>query len=286
VAGVYTQPDRPAGRGQDLEPPPVKKLALARGLPVFQPETLNDAVEIAQLVALKPEVIVVAAYAHLLKKEILSLPPKGCVNLHPSLLPRYRGAAPVAGALLAGETATGVTVMLMDEGLDSGPILAQRSEGVLPADTTGSLTTRLADRGARLLVETLPRWLAGEITPRPQDPALATFTRKLEKEDGRLDWQKPGEQLWRQVRACYPWPGAYTTWSGRRLKIASAIMVPSMTAPPGRVVLLPPSQVAPVGVGTGKGVLGLLRVQMEGKAEAGASDFMRGYRDFGGATLG
>ncbi len=286
VAGVYTQPDRPAGRGQEVEPPPVKKLALARGLPVFQPETLNDAVEIAQLVALKPEVIVVAAYSHILRKEVLGLPPKGCINLHPSLLPRYRGAAPVAGAILAGETATGITIMLMDEGLDSGPILTQRQETILPADTTGSLTTRLADRGGRLLAETLPLWLRGDILPRPQDPALATVTRKLEKEDGKLDWRMQAELIWRQVRACYPWPGAYTFWAGRRLKIVSAVPAPQMSAPIGQVVLLPPGHAAPVGVGTGKGVLGLLRVQLEGKAETNTPDFLRGARDFAGAALG
>jgi methionyl-tRNA formyltransferase len=286
VAGVYTQPDRPAGRGQEMEPPPVKKAALAHNLPVFQPETLNDAAEIAQLVALKPEVIVVAAYSHLLKKEVLGLPPRGCINLHPSLLPRYRGAAPVAGALLGGDSATGITIMLMDEGLDSGPILAQRHETILATDTTGSLTTRLADRGGKLLAETLPLWLAGEITPRPQDPSLATFTRKLEKEDGKLDWRKPGDLLWRQVRACYPWPGAFTFWNGRRLKITSAVLAPHMSAPPGQVVLLPPGHAAPVGVGTGRGVLGLLRVQVEGRAEASASDFQRGARDFAGSILG
>ena len=208
IATVITQPDRPAGRGRALRPPPVKQAALALGLPVLQPPTLRDPEVLERLRALAPEAIVAVAYGQLLRPELLEVPPKGVLNVHPSLLPRWRGASPIAGAILGGDEETGVTIMLMDAGMDTGPILSQRRHPVSSHDTTGSLTEALATIGADLLADTLPRWLAGDIEAQPQDDSLATVTSLVRKEDGALDWTLPAHRLWLRVRAYNPWPGA------------------------------------------------------------------------------
>jgi methionyl-tRNA formyltransferase len=291
VVGVFTQPDKPAGRGQRLEPPPVKTLGLERGLAVFQPATLRRPEAVAQVAALAPEAIVVAAYGKLLTREVLAIPPLGCLNLHPSLLPRHRGPSPVSTAILEGDPITGVTVMLMDAGMDTGPILAQRQEAVRDQDTAGSLTVRLFALGAGLLLETLPRWAAGEVKPVPQDESRATVTRLLRKEDGGLDFNRPAGHLWRQVRACHPWPGAFTRWRGRLLKVLGAVRAAPLGKPPvgeapvGTVVALDPSLGAPVGVVTAEGLLGLTHLHLEGKRPVPAQEFLRGYRDFVGSRL-
>jgi methionyl-tRNA formyltransferase len=285
VVGVVTQPDRRAGRGRRLAMSPVKEVALARELPVFQPGTLHSAEALEHLVAWQPDLIVVAAFGQILRQPVLQLPAHGCLNVHASLLPRYRGAAPIPAAILAGDEITGVTIMRMDEGLDTGPILAQAELPIGPGDTTGSLTRGLAGFGARLLIETLPGWLRGEIEPRPQNEENASYCRMLRKEDGRLDWTQPAPHLERQIRAVDPWPGAYTTWRGQRLKVLHARVHADSpaTGQPGAVVELGPDT---VGAFTGRGILELVDVQLAGKKPMLASIFARGQRDFLTGVLG
>jgi methionyl-tRNA formyltransferase len=285
VVGVVTQPDRRAGRGRRLVMSPVKEAALIRGLPVFQPQTLREREAVQQLEAWKPEVIIVAAFGQILRKPVLNLAPQGCLNVHASLLPRYRGAAPIPAAILAGDPFTGVTIMRMDEGMDTGPILAQVECPVEPDDTTGSLTAKLAGLGAQLLMEVLPSWLAGEIPARSQEEALATYCRPWTKGDGHLDWARPAVYLDRQIRATDPWPGAYTLWQNQRLKILRATPHPDWQGvqQPGAVVLLEPGG---LGVATGEGALELLQVQLAGKRPMDADIFARGQREFLGGRLG
>lgn len=260
IVGVVTQPDRPAGRERRLTPPPVKVAAQAHNLPVLQPETLRDPVVIDALSALQPEVGVVAAYGEILRRAVLQIPPLGYLNIHPSLLPLYRGPTPVAGAILAGETVTGVTIMLLDPGMDSGPILAQAVVDLPPTARTGPLTDELFRIGAQLLVETLPRYARGEIEPRPQDHSRATVTKMLKKEDGRIDWSLPAIVIERMTRAYDPWPGAYTFWRGQPLRIISAAVVANeSTAAPGTVIGR--SERGHPLVQTGGDVLELLEVQ-------------------------
>jgi methionyl-tRNA formyltransferase len=263
---------------------PVKEAALERGLPLFQPKDLRDPGAVAQLADWRPEVIVVAAFGQILKAPVLNLPQHGCLNVHASLLPAYRGAAPIAAAILAGDKVTGVTIMRLDEGLDTGPILAQAECPIGPQDTTASLSASLAELGARLMVETLPGWLGGEIEARSQDESRATYCRTLTKEDGRLDWSRPADALERQVRACDPWPGAYTTWRGQRIKVLRARVRPEWQGEgiPGQVVVLE----AGIGVVTGQGVLVLLEVQQAGKKPMVADLYARGQRDLVGSVLG
>jgi len=285
VVGVYTQPDRPAGRGRAPSASPVKRFALAHGLPVYQPERLRRPEAIEQLRALLPDCLIVAAYGQILPQAVLDLPKHGALNLHPSLLPRHRGAAPVAGAILAGDEITGVTLMLVDAGLDTGPIVAQATLPVAPDDTTATLTAKLALLAADLLVMSLPHWFAGRLTPSPQDQAQMTLTRQLTIEDRTLDWRQPASILERRVRALQPWPEATTTWQGRLLKVLQAIVLPHQAGEPGLVVAPEPAGPVPVGIVTGEGVLGLLRVQMEGRRAMAAEEFLRGARGFVGARL-
>jgi methionyl-tRNA formyltransferase len=283
VAAVYTQPDRPAGRGRTLVSPLVKELALWLGLPVVQPVSLKPASELARLTELKPDVIVVAAFAQILPQSILDIPAYGCINIHPSLLPRHRGASPVAAAILAGDEFSGVSIMLLEAGVDTGPVLARAAIPVSPQDNTGSLTEKLSLIAASLLQETLAGWLRHEIVPQPQNEAEATYFARVAKGAGEIDWGLPAVEIWRRVRAFNPWPGSYTRWRGRQLKIIEAIPVTGESEA-GRVMVLPGPEAVP-GVGTGDGILGLLRVQLEGKREMTAADFARGQRDFIGALL-
>ena len=215
IIAVYTQPDKRTGRGQQLMPCPVKQFAVSHGLRVIQPETFKDVEEVSALKGLQPDIIVVAAYGQILPDSVLRIPKYNCINIHPSLLPKYRGPSPVAAAILNGDVVTGVTIMLIERKVDSGQILSQKEIPVNGDDTTESLSGRLAKLGAELLMETIPSWTAGKIQPRLQDESQASYTRMEAKEDGRLDWNLPAVQLWRRVKAFYPWPGCFTDWKGR-----------------------------------------------------------------------
>ncbi len=225
VVGVVTQPDRASGRGRELKSPPVKKLALELNLPIFQPEKLRGTEVMQKLQAWKPEIIVVAAFGQILQKDILDLPRYGCINVHASLLPRWRGAAPINAAILAGDEETGVTIMRMDVGLDTGPMLAKRSIRLKPDDTAGSVTQTLSTLGADLLLETLPHFISGKLIAVPQPAEGATHAPMLKKEDGLLDFTRPAIELERHVRAMNPWPGAWFEWNGNPLKVMRASIV-------------------------------------------------------------
>lgn len=282
VVAVVTRPDRAAGRGRRVAFSPVKEVALAWGIPVMQPRSLKEKEVVASLQELEPQMIVVAAYGQILPPEVLAIPPFGCLNVHASLLPKYRGASPVAGALLAGEEETGITIMLMDEEMDTGPILAQARLPIAPQDDRGSLTEKLAYLGAELLLETLPRWLKGEITPRPQEDEKATYTKILRKEDGLIDWSMSSVEIWGQVRAYNPWPSAYTGFEGRPLKILRAGSIKGERGEPGLVVATKEG----AAVVTGEGLLALEEVQLAGKRAMGIVEFLRGQREFVGSRLG
>ncbi|NWG35145.1 MAG: methionyl-tRNA formyltransferase [Chloroflexi bacterium] len=275
VIGVVTQPDRPAGRGQALTPPPVKRLALALGIPVIQPRRLREAEAMAQLRAWAPELIVVAAFGQILKPEVLDLPRFGCINVHASLLPRWRGAAPIQAAILAGDAQTGITIMRMDAGIDTGPILHQRAIPIQETDTAGTLSARLAALGGELLIETLQGYLNGEVQPRPQAESGATYAPLLKKEDGQLDFDQPAEVLARRVRAFSPWPGAFTFWKGEILKIHRAHAAAG-TAAPGRTVVCEGTPA----FGTSQGLLVLDEVQPAGKKAMPGKVFLQGAREW------
>ena len=310
IALVLAQPDRPAGRGRQPTPPPVAAFARERGLPLFQPPTLKPPEAFARVRDAAPDVIVVAAYGLILRSEVLDLPRLGCVNLHASLLPRHRGAAPISAAILAGDAETGICLMQMEVGLDTGAVLARRSTPITPADDTPTLTERLAIIGRDLLLETLPKLAAGEIVPEPQDDALATYAPKIVREDARLDWTLPAVELERHVRAYRGWPDAFTTWQGKGLKVLAAHVTGAPPSPqplrganigsadippphagegehaPGRVVLVTDEGKQRPAVVTGDGLLMLDTVMLEGKRPADGADFVRGYRAIVGADLG
>lgn len=285
VIAVYTRPDKPAGRGQRLISTPVKKLATGHNIPVIQPGTLKSETAACVLKELKPDLLVVAAYGCILPKTVLSLPVHGCLNIHPSLLPCYRGASPVVFALLGGEQVTGVTIMLMDEGVDSGPIMAQRKVDISADNTTGSLTEKLAYVGAELLLETLPKWLSGGIKPQAQDNSQATYSRIINAGAGEIYWHLEAVEIWRRIRAYHPWPGTYTWWRGKRLKIYSGTPLNMKSSgQPGEVIALNNGRT--VAIGTGEGYLELYHLQLEGKQQMTAVEFARGQREFVGSVLG
>ena len=285
VLAVYTQPDKPAGRGRRVASPPVKRLALEHGIPVVQTQTLKSGGALEKLASLQPDLIVVAAFGYILPTAVLSLPRFGCLNVHPSLLPRHRGPSPVASSLLYGDEFTGVTIMLMDSGMDTGPIIAQEKVSISFMDTTGSLSSRLADVGARLLLETLPNWLAGKLEPQAQDESQATYSKLITAEDAEIDWHLSAVELWRRVRAYNPWPVCYTWCQGKRLKIYDATPVEDVVRGKiGEVIAL--KDLPGVGVVTGRGTLRLGKVQLEGKSQMSVDDFVRGQRDFVGSILG
>ncbi len=279
LVGVVTRPDKPAGRGRQVVHAPVKRYALEQGIPVHQPGPLRRQEALAEIKALAPDVIVVAAFGQILPPDVLRLPGFGCLNVHASLLPRHRGAAPIQAAILDGDAETGVTIMLMDEGLDTGPMLARRATPITPDETAGALSERLAQLGAALLIETLPRWLAGGITPEEQDAAGATLTRPIAKQQGRLDWTLPAEELARRVRAYTPWPGAYTTWAGRTVKIARARAVPDDAAgrQPGTCYLVGEGGSSELRCACGQGALALEMIQLEGRRALPVADVLRGH---------
>lgn len=282
IAAVITQPDRPAGRERRLSPPPVKLAAEALGLPVLQPETLRDPEVVARLAALGPEAGVVAAYGEILRKAVLAIPPLGYLNIHPSLLPLHRGPTPVAGAILAGDQATGVSIMRLDPGMDSGPILAQAVVPLPPDARAGPLTDELFRLGARMLVEVLPRYASGELLPRPQDHSQASVTRLLTKDDGVVRWELPALVIERMVRAYDPWPGVSTSWRGQGLRLLAARGHADWVGPeePGTLLGRAPGG-GPL-VATGSGALELLELQPAGKRPMGGEAWLAGVREAAG----
>lgn len=276
VVGVITQPDQPAGRGRVMTPPPIKRLAEQVGLPVIQPRRLRDPEPMAQLHAWNPDLIVVAAFGQILRAPVLNLPPHGCINVHASLLPRWRGAAPIQAAILHGDTETGVTIMKMDPGIDTGPALSRRAIPIASDDTAETLSVKLAHLGAALLMETLPAYLRGELIPQPQEETLATYAPMLKKEDGALDFTQSAQTLAWKVRAYNPWPGAFLEWAGGTLKVHRA-HAEGGTAEAGQLIRagkLP-------AVGTSVGVLVLDEVQPPGKKPMPGQVFLNGARDWG-----
>ena len=285
VALVVTQPDRRQGRGRKVSYSPIKAFALERDLPIWQPKTLRTAEAVERLRAAQADVYVTAAIGLILTADVLALAPHGCINVHASLLPRWRGAAPISAAILHGDAETGITLMRTDQGLDTGPILAQARCPIREDDTTATLTPRLARLGAELLVQTLPRWLAGQIVPQSQPEEGVTYARRLTKQDGRIDWQKPAAYIERMIRAYTPWPGTQTTYRDQLLKILRAHVLSNWqgTEPPGRVIPLADKRIA---VATGKGALVLDEIQLAGKKTMSTEAFCCGYGDFVGSTLG
>lgn len=286
VLRVVTQPDRPRGRKRRVTPGPVKQYALSRGLGVWQPTKIRDATFVDRLRALAPDVIVVVAYGRILPPEILGIPRLGCVNLHASLLPRYRGAAPIHRAVMRGETQTGITTMLMDEGLDTGDILLQRIVPIGPDDNTGLVHDRLSRLGAQLLVETLDRLAAGKLIPQPQEESRATYAPPLRREDERIIWSRPATQIKNQVRGLDPWPGAFTILEDREVKIwrVDVAETDEGGGVPGELLRADPEN--GLVVQTGAGALRIRELQPAGRKRLRAEDFLRGHRLTVGTKLG
>jgi methionyl-tRNA formyltransferase len=263
-------------------------LAVTQGLPVYQPRTLRKSEAVARMSEWEPDVIVTAAIGFILTPEVLALPSRGTINVHASLLPRWRGAAPIHAALLAGDTETGVTIMCTDEGLDTGPILNQKAMPVHPRDTAPTLHDKLAQLGAELLDETLPRWLAGQLEPRPQPEEGVTLAPIIRKEDGLIQWERTAVEIDRQVRAFTPWPGAYTFWENQRLKIVQAWPI-TRAVPPDVESVAPPGTIIDEESGPavvcGEGLLRLVQVQLASKRVVTGPDFVRGRPDLIGARL-
>lgn len=279
VKAVVTQPDRPKGRGRTIVPPPVKVFAEQHDIPVLQPQKVR-APEIQEtLRELSPDVIVVVAYGQILPESILRIPRLGCINVHASLLPKYRGAAPIQWAIIQGEQETGVTTMVMDKGMDTGDILLQKIVPIMPDDTAGTLHDTLSEVGAEVLLETLQRLEAGTLTPTPQHHEQASYAPLLKKDDGQIRWQEPAIQIRNTVRGLFPWPGAYTHFQGKAVKLLNVQVEEHSPdageALPGTIVALD-ARTGPL-IATGEGTLRILEVQPENKRPMRCSDFCRGY---------
>jgi methionyl-tRNA formyltransferase len=286
LVAVVTQPDRPSGRGKKLTPPPVKVTAEAAGLKIMQPETLRHEAVVADLAALRPDVIVVAAFGQILRQNVLDLPPYRCLNVHASLLPRWRGASPVTAAIRAGDTRTGITIMKMEAGLDTGPIISQKAIPVEARHTGGSLTAELAELGAALLLETLPGWLSGRLEAQPQDDQQATLAPRLKKEEGEIHWQQSALEIERQIRAFDPWPGTFTCGLTGQIKILAAEV--AEIEPPVSEYEAPGTLFKhrrDVYVTTGQGVIRLVTVQPAGRKPMPAEAMLNGQPDLQGAKL-
>jgi len=278
VVGVVTQPDRAAGRGRELKSPPVKTLALELNIPIMQPEKLREPQAMAQLQEWKPDLIVVAAFGQILKKDVLNMPRYGCINVHASLLPRWRGAAPINAAILHGDEETGVTIMQMDVGLDTGPMLVRKSIRIGRDDTAGSVIQALSTLGADLLTETLPEYFSGNIKPVSQPAEGATYAPMLKKEDGLLDFTRPAIELERRVRAMNPWPGAWFEWNGNLLKVLRASTISGEKSLPSGTQLTVEGRPA---VQSAEGALILDEVQPAGKKVMLGKSFVAGARGWG-----
>ena len=283
---VMTNPDEPQGRGYELKPSPVKEAALKAGLNVFQPLKLKEESAVELLSKFRPDFIVVVAYGHIIPRWMIELPKHGCLNLHASLLPKFRGAAPIQWAIIRGESVTGVTTMKIDEGLDTGDILLKREVAIQGDDTTETLSERLGRVGADLMAETLPKLAGGEIEPQPQDHGRATFAPILKKEDGRIAWRLSAEEIGWRVRGLKPWPGAYTSFRSKNLHIWSAAPVIGQAALEHDAgTLLPERGALRVVCGQGT-LLDVLELQLEGRKRLPARDFLNGVRPLSGEILG
>ncbi|MDH4164511.1 MAG: methionyl-tRNA formyltransferase [Nitrospirota bacterium] len=278
IAAVVTRTDKPAGRGKVLTPPPVKTAAIGMGIPVHQPRRVREPECIGTLRSIAPEAIVVAAYGQILPREILTLPKLGCINIHASLLPAGRGAAPINWSIINGDKEAGITIMQMDEGMDTGAILLQGAIPIDPSDTGGSLTEKMSLLGAELIVKALPLIASGALKPLPQDHDRATLAPLLKKEDGQIDWSLPAIEIHNRVRGLSPWPGAYGFVEGRMIKILSSGIAEG-TAEPG---MLAEQDKDSLVVGTGKGLLRIVMLQPEGKKPMTAAEFLRGQRSIVG----
>jgi len=284
VVGLVTQPDKPAGRGLPVRPPTMKAAALEHGVPVFQPASLFSPKAIESLAATRPDLILVAAYGKFIPEEVCRLARLGAINLHPSLLPRWRGACPVVAAVLAGDSHTGLTVHFVANEMDQGDLLGQMAVPIGPEDTAEQLMARLGDMGGAFFLDTVEAWLAGRIAPQVQDGSRATWCDRMTRQQGEIDWQQPAAHIARQVRALTPWPGAFTFWQGRQLGIIEAWPDESWqgTEAPGHVFTL----AGEPAVATGAGALRLKQVHLSGKRLMTAEQFARGAAGFSSAMLG
>lgn len=271
---VVTQPDKPKSRGKTKSATPVKDLTLKHKLPVLEPENLDQKFK-TDFAKYKPDLAVVAAYGKIIPRAILAIPVKGFVNIHPSLLPKYRGSSPIQAAILNNDQQTGVTIMLMDLGLDSGDILAQKQIDILPEDNAGTMHDKLAKQGAELLIETLPDYLAGKITPQPQDNKQASLTKKINKNDGRINWQKTADQIRRQIRAMTPWPSAWTIFDNQLIKIAAANVKPfAGSRAPGTAIEVNKN----LAVVCGQGMIVVNKIKRQGKDWLNGKEFLQGFK--------
>ncbi len=283
---VITRPDKPVGRGQEIIFSPVKALALAHGLPVWQPGSLKRAENIEALAAYHADLYIVAAFGQILPQAVLDQPHYGTLNIHASLLPKYRGVSPISEAILQDDSETGVTIMLLDAGVDTGPTLLKKSLAIAKDETTGSLTARLAELGAQALLEVLPGWIAGRLKPEPQAEELASHTKLLRREDGEINWQLPAAVLARKVRAYTPWPGTYSHWRGKRIKILSAsTRTAGQTLVPGTVTAGEEAGHKMLAIVSAAGLLVVKQVQLEGKKAMSVEEFLRGYPQIVGEVL-
>lgn len=281
VLGVVTQPDRPAGRNNKLRPSPVKQVAIEAGIPVFQPKRLRNPEAVEELKKWDADFHVVVAFGQILPRAVLDLPKIAPINIHGSLLPRWRGAAPIHAAIRAGDSETGITIMIIDAGLDTGPMLTKRAIPIENGETAQTLHDKLSQIGAELLIETLPKVISGEVQPQPQDDSLSTYAPQIKKEEGQIDWSLPALDIERLVRAFTPWPGTFTFWNGKQLKIHEG-MNGGGTAPQGQVV----EKNGQIAIGTGDGLYYPHEVQLAGKKRVSIMDFANGYGDFMGSILG
>lgn len=283
VVAVITQPDRPAGRGKQLRPSPVKTRAQAHHLPIFQPEKLRGKAVMEQLRSYEPDFHIVAAYGQILRQAVLDLPTYGSINVHASLLPRWRGAAPIQAAILHGDHETGITIMQMDTGLDTGPMLKKQALPIAPDETGQSLHDKLAALGGPLLLDTLRGIIKGEIEATPQAGADATYAPRIDKSDGCLDWQENAIAIERRIRAFFPWPGTFSYWEGQMLKIVAGQALPNLQLAPGKVAFN--QQGHALVIGCGEGAFAPNSVQMAGRKAMSAKDFVNGFAEIEGAVL-
>ncbi|HTK09957.1 MAG TPA: methionyl-tRNA formyltransferase [Ktedonobacteraceae bacterium] len=289
IVTVITRPDKPAGRGREIVYSPVKQCALQHQIPVWQPGSLKKVANSEALADYKADLFIVAAFGQILPQTVLDQPRYGTLNIHASLLPKYRGADPIAESILQGDKETGTSIMLLDAGVDTGPVLLRRSLEISDDDTTSSLTPKLAEIGAQALLEALPAWIGGSVTPEPQDEQKASHTRMLRKEDGEIDWGRPASVIARQVRAYTPWPSAYSYWQGKLLKVLKAqaqVSVADKEIVPGIAGVREIAGHRTLVVATSSGILAIQQLQLEGKKAMSAEEFLRGYAQIAGQRLG